>query len=161
MSTTNTEHTTSEPDWLLDYINENVDWSNPFRNEEFNKLKDYVADATYQPRDCVTVSKGTDGGKLYHKLKHMAKQERLDSIVADIQFIRLERFPYLSKDRGTELAALEYAKQVHKERPVYSRLGYGGATFICSSPERLDHAITQYDYFRKKVRMNLNKTTYV
>lgn len=161
MNTLTMEPITSELDWLLIYINEHVDWKNPFRNEEFNKLKAYVAEATMQPLDCVTVPKDTDGGKLYHKLRHMAKEERLDSIVADIQFIRIERFGNLSKERGTELAALVYAKQVHNERPVYAKTGPGGATFICSSPNRLDRALEQYDQFRKKIRTSLNKVTYV
>ena len=55
------ELTTSEDqlvDWLLVHINENVDWDNPFKQEEFAKLKAFVAELqkmdaeveAYQPK---------------------------------------------------------------------------------------------------------------
>ena len=157
-----TEPTISEEtvDWLLVHINENVDWSNPFRDEEFNKLKDFVADATMQPSDCVTVDKNTDGGRLFHKLRVMAKEERLESISADIQFIRIDKYPHLSHSRGTELAALVYAKKVHAARPSYSEIGYGGAVFTCSTPARVEHALDGHANYRKRVRVSLNKATF-
>ena len=159
------EPTTSEPqievvDWLLVHINENVDWSNPFRDEEFQKLKAYVADATMQPIDCVTVDKDTDGGRLFNKLRIMAKEERLDSIVADIQFVRIEKFAHLSKARGTELAALDYAKSVHAKRPRYTKVGYGGAVFTSSSTDRVDRALEAHANYRKRVRTSLTKATF-
>jgi hypothetical protein len=159
------EPTISEPqievvDWLLVHINENVDWSNPFRDEEFNKLKSYVADATMQPLDCVTVDKDTDGGRLYNKLRILAKEERLDSISADIQFIRIDKYPHLSKTRGTELAALDYAKQVHADRPRVVKEGFGGAVFTCSTPDRVDRALEAHANYRKRVRVSMNKVTF-
>jgi hypothetical protein len=165
MNTQRMERTTFEPeievvDWLLVHINENVDWSNPFRDEEFQKLKGYVADATMQPIDCVTVDKDTDGGRLYNKLRIMAKEERLDSIVADIQFIRIDKYPHLSKARGTELAALDYAKQVHANRGRVTREGYGGAMFTCSTGDRVDRALEAHANYRKRVRVSLNKVTF-
>lgn len=162
MNMLKTEPTISEPtvDWLLVHINENVDWSNPFRDEEFNKLKEFVADATMQPPDCITVNKNTDGGRLFHKLRVMAKEERLESISADIQFIRIDKYPHLSQSRGTELAALTYAKQVHAARASYSEAGYGGAVFTCSTPERVQHALEGHMNYRKRVRVSLNKATF-
>ncbi len=147
-------------DWLLVHINEHVDWSNPFRDEEYQKLKEYVADATMQPLDCVTVDKDTDGGRLYNKLRILAKEERLESISADIQFVRIEKYPHLSKIRGTELAALDYAKGVHAERPSYTKAGYGGAMFTCSSPDRVERAIDSHLNYRKRIRVSLNKVSF-
>ena len=156
-----TEPTSSETiDWLLVHINENVDWSNPFRNEEFNKLTSVVAEATMQPIDCVTVDKNTDGGRLFHKLRVMAKEERLEDITADIQFLRLEKYPHLSSSRGTELAALDYAKNLHAARPSYSQVGYGGAVFTCSTPVRVERALEGHANYRKRVRVSLNKATF-
>jgi len=147
-------------DWLLAHINENVDWSNPFRDEEFQKLKAFVADATMQPLDCVTVDKDTDGGRLFNKLRILAKEERLDSIGADIQFIRIEKYPHLSKVRGTELASLDYVKKVHSNRPACSQVGYGGAVFTCSSQDRVERAIDAHMNYRKRIRVSLNKVSF-
>lgn len=147
-------------DWLLAHINENVDWSNPFRDEEFQKLKAFVADATMQPLDCVTVDKDTDGGRLFNKLRILAKEERLDSIGADIQFIRIEKYPHLSKVKGTELASLDYVKSVHASRPAYSQVGYGGAVFTCSSKDRVERAIEAHMNYRKRIRISFNKVSF-
>lgn len=161
MNMQSTEPTTSEAtDWLLDYINKNVDWSNPFHDEEFNKLKAFVADSTMQPIDCVTVDTNTDGGRLFNKLRILAKEERLKNITADIQFIRIDKFPHLSVHRGTELAALEYAKQVHANRNIYTRVGYGGAVFSCSTPDRVERALEGHEKYRKRIRVSLNKATF-
>lgn len=155
------EPTSSEVvDWLLLHINEHVDWSNPFHDEEFQKLKAFVADATMQPIDCVTVDTNTDGGRLFNKLRILAKEERLKNITADIQFIRIEKYPNLSLARGTELAALDYAKQVHKGRQQYSKVGYGGALFVCSTPDRVERALDGHAKFRKRVRVSLTKATF-
>lgn len=161
MNMQSTEPITSEPrDWLLDYINENVDWNNPFHDEEFNKLKEFVADSTVQPIDCVTVDTNTDGGRLFNKLRILAKEERLKNITADIQFIRIDIFSHLSIQRGTELAALEYVKQVHRDRNIYTQVGYGGAVFSCSTPDRVERALEGHAKYRKRIRVSLNKTTF-
>ena len=147
-------------DWLLVHINDNVDWNNPFRQEEFLKLKEFVADATMQPIDCVTVDTKTDGGRLYNKLRILAKEERLKEIETDIQLIRHDKYRLLDKHRGTALAALEYAKGVHADRPKFGAEGYLGAKFTCSSPERLENALEQHKKFRTRVRISMNKVSY-
>jgi hypothetical protein len=147
-------------DWLLVHINDKVDWNNPFRQEEFLKLKEFVADSTMQPLDCVTVSTNTDGGRLFNKLRILAKEERLKEVETDIQLIRFDKYKNLNKAKGTALAALDYAKSVHANRPKVVGVGYLGAVFTCSSQERLDNALEQHKKFRTRVRVSLNKVSY-
>jgi len=157
------ELTTSEieqVDWLLEYINEHVDWTNPFKQEEFAKLRSWVADATMQPEDYVTVNGTTDGGRLYAKLRIQAKEERSKEVYADIQLLRFSDYGHLNNARGTALAALEYAKKQHEDRQEYSSVGPTGAVFYGSSPERVKRALEGHKTFRKRVRVSLNKTTY-
>lgn len=157
------ELTTSEieqVDWLLEHINEHVDWSNPFKQEEFTKLRTWVADATMQPVDYVTVDGNTDGGRLYTKLRVQAKEERAKEVYADIQLLRFSEYGYLNNARGTALAALAYAKTQHKDRQSFSGTGPTGATFYGSSPERVKRAMEGHDYYRKRVRVSLNKTSF-
>ncbi len=147
-------------DWLLEHINENVDWSNPFKQEEFAKLRSWVADATMQPIDYVTVNGSTDGGRLYTKLRVQAKEERAKEVYADIQLLRFESYGHLNNSRGTALAALEYAKRQHAERQSYKETGPTGAVFYGSSPERVKRALEGHSSYRKRVRVSLNKTTF-
>ncbi len=163
MNTLKMELTTSEieqVDWLLEHINENVDWSNPFKQEEFGKLRSWVADATMQPVDYVTVDGNTDGGRLYAKLRVQAKEERAKEVYADIQLLRFDKYAHLNNARGTALAALEYAKTQHADRQSFSAEGPTGAVFYGSSPERVKRALEGHNSYRKRVRVSLNKTTF-
>lgn len=159
-STQPTDATSSELDWLLVHINDNVDWLNPFKQEEFAKLRSWVAEATMQPPDCVTVDPETDGGRLYNKLRIAAKEERSKEVQADIAIIQFEKFKHLPVDRARALATLEYAKRQHADRASYSTVGPTGAVFYGSSPERVQRALDAHNVYRKRIRVSLTKATF-
>ena len=103
-------------DWLAEHIEENVDFNADSRNEEYLKLRDFVADATMTPVEMVTVDKNTQGGKLYFKLKVMARDERARARMVDIQLLELN-YQNMTKERANAHAALEYAKNIMEGRP--------------------------------------------
>lgn len=165
--TMNTAHTVATPSeettgegWLLAHINAEVDWSNPFKQEEFGLLQAWVADATMQPIDNITVDMGTDGGRLYNKLRIQAKEERRDEIQQEIGLIRYTKYSHLNREKGNALAALDYARQAHKGRASFQQTGPTGAVFYASTETRLARALDAHARFRKRVRYSLSKTTY-
>ena len=154
------EPTTSELDWLLVHITENVDWENPFKQEEFAKLKQFVADATMQPMDCVTVDGKTDGGRLYNKLRIAAREERSAEVQQEIGLIQFDKYRHLDKSKGRALATLDFAKAQHEGRDKFAGVGYGNAIFYGSSPEKVEHAIACHNKYRKRIRVSLSKNSY-
>lgn len=149
-----------ELDYLLVHITDNVDWENPFKQEEFAKLRAWVAEATMQPLDCVTVDQNTDGGRLYNKLRIAAREERRDEIQQEIGLIQYEKYNHLDKNKGRALATLDFAKLQHADRANYVGVGYGGAKFIGSSQEKVEHAIACHNKYRKRIRVSLSKTRF-
>lgn len=147
-------------DWLLVHINENVDWDNPFRQEEFAKLKAFVAEATMQPLDCVTVDGNTDGGRLYSKLRIAAREERHQEVQQEIGLIQFDKYRHLDKNKGRALATLDFAKQQHEGRDTHAAVGYGGAVFYGSSEEKVKHAIACHNKYRTRIRVSLSKTSF-
>ena len=143
-------------DWLKDYIEKNINFDAHSRNDEYLKLRDYVADALMMPVEMVEVPKTTDGGKLYFKLKVMAREERAKDRHADIEFIRMERYPGKDKVRGNALAALDYAKAIMADRPKVTVRRKDGAKFTCCSEAKAMAAIeknAKYNRYSNLARM--------
>jgi hypothetical protein len=161
MNTLSTDATPSNEealmrDWLADYIHENVDFNASSRNEEYLKLRDYVADATASPVEMVTVDKMTEGGKLYFKLKVMARDERAKSRMEDIKLIEFEHYSHMEKVRANAHAALHYAKQIHADRPKVTVMRKDGCKFTCSSEFKAITAIQKNAYYNRYQKSNLN-----
>jgi hypothetical protein len=154
------ELTTSEVDWLLVHITTKVDWDNPFKQEEFAKLKAFIAEATLQPLDCVTVNQNTDGGRMFNKLRIAARDERRAEVQVEIGLIQFEKYRHLDKNKARALATLDFAKAQHAGRDNYVGIGYGKAVFYGSSPEKVEHAIACHNKYRTRIRVSLSKNSY-
>lgn len=142
-------------DWLAEHIHENVDFNADSRNEEFLKLRDFVADATCSPVEMVQVDKMTEGGKLYFKLKVMARDERAAARAVDIKLLELN-YPNMTKERANAHAALEYAKAVMVDRPKVTAVRKDGAQFTCCSELKAIEAIRKNSRYNRYQRDHLN-----
>ena len=161
MNTLSTDATPSNEealmrDWLADYIHENVDFNAASRNEEYLKLRDYVADATCSPVEMVSVDKTTEGGKLFFKLKVMARDERAKDRMVDIKLIELEKYSHMEKMRANAHAALDYAKSVMADRPQVTVIRKDGCKFTCSSEFKAITAIQKNAYYNRYQKASLN-----
>ena len=136
-------------DWLKDYIEAEVDFNAMSRNDEYLKARDYVADALCQPVELLEVPRTTDGGKLFHKLKVMAREERAKERAVDIELIRIDKYKYRDRYRGNALAALDYAKQVMADRPKFTVVRKDGAKFTCCSELKAIAAIEKNAKFNR------------
>ena len=160
MNTLSTDATPSNEealmrDWLAEHIHENVDFDAPSRNEEYLKLRDFVADATCSPVELVSVDKNTEGGKLYFKLKVMARDERAKARMTDIKLLELN-YSHLNKQRANAFAALDYAKAVMADRPKVTVRRKDGCEFTCSSELKCIAAIQKNAYYNRYQRATLN-----
>lgn len=142
-------------DWLADHIHESVDFNADSRNEEYLKLRDFVADATCSPVELVQVDKNTEGGKLYFKLKVMAREERAKERMVEIKLLELD-FPNMTKERANANAALKYAKQVMVDRPKVTVTRKDGAQFTCCSELKAVEAVRKNAQYNKYRRAHLN-----
>jgi len=142
-------------DWLADYIHENVDFNASSRNEEYLKLRDFVADATCSPVELVNVDKNTQGGKLYFKMKVMARDERAKARMVDIKLLELN-YSHMNKQRANAYAALDYAKAVMADRPQVTVMRKDGCKFTCCSEFKAITAIQKNAYYNRYQKSNLN-----
>ena len=120
-------------DWLEEYMTNEVDFNAVSRNDEYLSVRKHVAESMMQPVELVDVPRNTQGGKLYYKLKVMARDERAKDRQADIEFIRMDHFGRLNKVRGNAHATLAYAKQLMAQRPKFTVTRQDGAQFTCST----------------------------
>ncbi len=143
-------------DWLAEHIQEDVDFNADSRNEEFLKLRAFVADATCTPPELVTVDKNTEGGKLYFKLKVMARDERAKLRMVDIKLLQFEQFSHMNASRGNAHAALAYAKQIMANRPKVVVTRRDGAKFTCSTELKAVAAVQKNAFYNKYQKASLN-----
>jgi hypothetical protein len=120
-------------DWLEDYMTNDVDFGAPSRNEEYLKAREHIAESLMQPTELLDVPRNTQGGKMFYKLKVMARDERAKERQADIEFLRLDDFGKMNKARGNAHATLSYAKGLMANRPKFTVTRQDGAQFTCST----------------------------
>jgi len=120
-------------DWLEDYMTNEVDFGALSRNEEYLKAREHVAESLMQPTELLDVPRNTQGGKMFYKLKVMARDERAKERQADIEFLRMDNFGNMNKVRGNAHATLSYAKGLMANRPKFTVTRQDGAQFTCST----------------------------
>lgn len=134
--------------WLFEYLTTEVDWDAVSYNDEYLKARTYVAESFMTPESFVYVPKNTEGGKLYHKLRLLAKEERAKEREYQISVLHMEQYANMDLTKGRAMAALHYAKQVNAGREQHTASIRGGyVTTNC--PTKTQAAVEQLTKGRK------------
>jgi len=134
--------------WLFEYLTTEIDWDSLSYDTEYLKARAYVAESFMTPESMVYVPKNTEAGKLYHKLRLLAKEERGKDREYQIAVLHMEQYANMGLERGRAKAALHYAKQQIADRPQYSGSIRGGY-ITTNCPTKTQAAVEQLTKGRK------------
>lgn len=99
----------------FDDIIGSIDWKANY-NAELERVNLLICAELSVPPDQLVVRQDSDTERLYWKLWNLAREERAKRRQVRIKEIAEERYSYLSLARANSLAALDYAKELEKNR---------------------------------------------
>lgn len=134
--------------WLFEYLTNEIDWDALSYNDEYLKARAYVAESFMTPESLVYVPKNTEAGRLYNKLRLLAKEERYKDREYQIAVLHMEKYPNHDLTKGRALAALEYAKAVNADRAQYT-VDIRGGYITTNCPTKTAAAAEQLKRGRK------------